>query len=356
MALIDTETLLAGITEAAPCGEDLEYDAAFMQLERSARGASQDRLVGPEAPGDEPDWRAIRDQSLALLARTKDLRVSTVLVKALLRTDGLLGFAAGVQLMRALLERYWDAIHPALNPEDDYNPLMRTNALRELCDYREVLGVLRVAELVSLPGMGSFCWKDLALASGELKPVADEAAPDPGKIEAAFANCDAAMLERTAEAVARALADVRAIEGFVTEKVGLTHAISLEPLHAMLGRIDGVLRSRVAQRRGNGSAGANASTAGNGVDVLAAAELQGAALGAGSRAPALAHVASRADVVRALDLICAYYEQNEPSSPVPILLQRAKRLVAMNFLEIVRDLAPSGAPEIETLRGRQDTE
>ena len=32
----------------------------------------------------------------------------------------------------------------------------------------------------------------------------------------------------------------------------------------------------------------------------------------------------------------------EPSSPVPLLLQRAKRLFAKDFLEILRDLTPGG--------------
>jgi len=34
------------------------------------------------------------------------------------------------------------------------------------------------------------------------------------------------------------------------------------------------------------------------------------------------------------------------------LLQRSKRLVSANFLDIVRDLAPDGLPQIENLRGK----
>jgi len=58
-------------------------------------------------------------------------------------------------------------------------------------------------------------------------------------------------------------------------------------------------------------------------------------------------IRSREDVVRQLESICAYYRQVEPSSPVPVLLRRAQKLVNMNFLQVVQEL--SFAP-VESLR------
>ena len=55
----------------------------------------------------------------------------------------------------------------------------------------------------------------------------------------------------------------------------------------------------------------------------------------------------------AMDLICDYYLKNEPSSPVPILVQRAKRLVTMGFMEIIQDLAPGGVSEVEMFKGSE---
>jgi type VI secretion system protein ImpA len=57
-------------------------------------------------------------------------------------------------------------------------------------------------------------------------------------------------------------------------------------------------------------------------------------------------------VVHLLDQICDYYERVEPSSPLPLLLCRCKRLVSANFMDIIRDLAPGGVPQVETLRGK----
>jgi type VI secretion system protein ImpA len=53
-----------------------------------------------------------------------------------------------------------------------------------------------------------------------------------------------------------------------------------------------------------------------------------------------------------LDRICAYYDRHEPASPLPMLLRRCKRLASASFLDIVRDLAPAGLPQVEILRGK----
>ena len=55
-----------------------------------------------------------------------------------------------------------------------------------------------------------------------------------------------------------------------------------------------------------------------------------------------------------LDRIMQYYERQEPSSPVPILLARAKRLVNADFMTIMRDLAPSGLDNVNMVGGLQD--
>jgi type VI secretion system protein ImpA len=56
-------------------------------------------------------------------------------------------------------------------------------------------------------------------------------------------------------------------------------------------------------------------------------------------------------VRNALDKIIAYYSQNEPSSPVPILLVRAKKLVGADFVSIMKDMAPNGLENVRLVGG-----
>src|SRR6185369_4615662 len=76
--------------------------------------------------------------------------------------------------------------------------------------------------------------------------------------------------------------------------------------------------------------------------------------GAPRRSGMPGEVRTREDVVKALEQIMAYYERHEPSSPIPLVIKRAKRLVKMSFLEIMKDVAPDAMPQAELLRGHSD--
>jgi len=67
-------------------------------------------------------------------------------------------------------------------------------------------------------------------------------------------------------------------------------------------------------------------------------------------------ITSRQDIHRMLDVICDYYAENEPASPVPLLLRRAGRLVDKNFMEILEDMAPDSLKKIQSLVGVTEEE
>ncbi len=56
----------------------------------------------------------------------------------------------------------------------------------------------------------------------------------------------------------------------------------------------------------------------------------------------------------ALDAITAYYSRYEPSSPIPMLVQRVRRLTGKDFLEIMAELAPSSVSDMRALAGIQE--
>jgi type VI secretion system protein ImpA len=62
-------------------------------------------------------------------------------------------------------------------------------------------------------------------------------------------------------------------------------------------------------------------------------------------------ITSRQEVVACLDRIIEFYDRTEPASPVPFLARRMRRMVPMDFLELMEDLAPSGLKEFRSLAG-----
>jgi type VI secretion system protein ImpA len=219
---------------------------------------------------------------------------------------------------------------------------MRLNILRELCDREGMLLPVRNAPLVSFPALGTFGLRQIGLATGEVKLPAgsEESLPSLDVIEGAFRNCKLDELRATAGRVRDAAARLRAIEVFVTNQVGTLQALRLPELLDVLGQIERALAPRLAAR-----------------GVADAAELQPGAAPAGGeqRAAVSGQVNSREDVIRMLDRICEYYDRNEPSSPIPVLLRRCKRLVPMQFMDIVRELVPDGLSQFEVIRGPEQS-
>ena len=71
---------------------------------------------------------------------------------------------------------------------------------------------------------------------------------------------------------------------------------------------------------------------------------------ADARAGALpARLDNRDDVLKALDLVVDYYRRREPGSPVPLLIERARRMVPMTFMEAIGDLAPDALNRLKDL-------
>ena len=64
-----------------------------------------------------------------------------------------------------------------------------------------------------------------------------------------------------------------------------------------------------------------------------------------------ARLDSREDVLRALELVIDYYRRREPGSAVPLLVERARRMVPMTFMEAIGDLAPDALTRVQDLLG-----
>ncbi len=345
MSVIEIETLLNEVAAGAPCGEDLEYDPLFAEMEKLARETPERQYGDTIIPAEPPDWRGVKKAALTLLERTRDLRVAVYLARALLRSDGLPGFAEGLALVEGLIERYWDGVYPLLDPDDDNDPTLRINTIVALCDLETTLRDLRETPLVSSRNLGRFSLRDVQVAAGVLTPVAgdDEEPPTQSRIDAAFQDADLEALQATAGAVADAFVRVERIEALLTDQVGVTQAPNMSDLTGVLKEIRQVLTEQL-QRRGASPTGETAEQ----IDT----EEGTVAVVAGQRL-VVGDIASREDVIRMLDKICDYFSRHEPSSPVPFLLKRAKNLVTKDFMEIMLDLAPGGTEQANLIFGLQ---
>lgn len=349
---MDDTSLLAPISADAPCGPDLEYDPAFLSLESNLDNAFVERAVagGEEAAG--PDWKRIAAQASELMQRTHDLRVAVSLTKAWLNMKGVPGLTRGLTLLQQLLSLRWGSVHPQIGAQGDTDGLMRVNALRSLCDSRSLIAPLRSAPLLRARGLPALSLRDLEQAARKTNGNGEaHEGPDATVIDASFIGCDLDELAAMHESVGAARTAARSLEQLFAEH-STPAVLRLSELIAQLDAIDGQLSPRLRARRA-----ALASHGANDEPQPTAAEESAPAARSALRAGGPRNsVQDREDALRDLERICAYWEEHEPASPVPMLLRRAQRLAGMSFIELVRELAPSGISEIETLRGPNPAE
>lgn len=349
---MDIDSLLGDVEADAPCGPNLEYDPDFLELEQAILGKPEIQYGDTITPAVPPEWKVVKRLAGGLLERSRDLRLAVSLARAQLALEGMPGLANGLALIEQLLEQRWDSVHPQLDPDDGMDPMLRINSLATLAD-NAFLREVKEATLLMLPGLGPLSLRSLEVANGELPPAEGETKVELHSIAAALQDADPERIAASSAGLAAACDSVTQIEVILVRQVGSSQALNLDALVRLLRRG----RDFFAEQAGSGAGG----EAGAGADDADADAADGGAAGGGARGGARpagisGEVTSRADVIRMLDKINQYYQQYEPSSPVPLLLERAKRLVPKNFFEIMEDLAPDGMTQLLVVSGPREEE
>ncbi len=346
MASLDIDSMLKEISEDAPCGKDLKYDQAFMAMENEAKGTPEKQIGANIEPAQPPNWRSLRKMILELMDKTRDLRLLVELARTELNLEGLSGFRDGLVLLRRSLESYWESIHPLLDPDDDNDPTERVNCLISLCDLDTFLLPLLNAPLVESRMAGRFSLRDVQFATGKAPVPAGQTASQLSLIQGAFTDVPPENVIATRDLLKNSLSDVNGIESFLTQQVGVENAASFAPTRDLLKEALHFVDEQVEHLNlGNELDGEQVEADSDFSDT------NGEGSGKKAKTGQIGGINSRQDVIRALELICEYYANHEPSSPVPLLVRRAKRLVTMDFMQILQDLAPDGVSQVQTIKG-----
>jgi type VI secretion system protein ImpA len=325
----DAGPLLQPVTAEQPCGESLEDTPLLASFDEF-------RVFGQSIPLDPaPNWGEVRKRAEEALAKSKDLRLLAHLGSALLRTDGLRAFADTLVVASRWLETYWDQTYP-LVAED---VIFRRNALNCFADPVAIVDGLRRLPLVSTRQHGSFTPRDLEIVAGQLQPREGEARPDEAQLNAATAAMATDDLAALHQAVVDAAAALKDIDGRMREAAGAEGAPEFDALSTNLAKLKRFLGAQLAAR------GAGEATGDDGLDAggPAAATMPGA-------------VKSREDAIRALDAVADFFRRTEPSSPVPLFVERAKRLVSKDFFEVLADIAPEALAQARAAGGLRQSE
>jgi type VI secretion system protein ImpA len=350
---LDPAAPLPALSDDQPAGPNLEFDPAFGEFERLAAGKPEQQYGSTIVPAEEPDWKALVADGWALLERTYDLRVIAQLAVGRLHREGLTGYAETLALIRHMLEQRWTDVHPQLDPDDDNDPTLRANALLAIAEPVRVVRFLRDLPLARSSRAGTVSWRDISISTGALEAEEGAAKVTEAVVTAAFRETDAATLSGLKAALALAIGSADAIPAAFDATAGYGTGPELGELLKLLRGMQRMVENYESVTADDDSSEIVADTddagAETGTDMVPqpAARARSAPVSIATLGP----LTNRADAMRLLDLVIQYYEDNEPSSPLPLLIARARRLADRNFMDLMRDLAPDGLNQIERIAG-----
>ena len=316
--------------DAAPCGPDLEYDNDFLALTQAAAGKPESQIGDVVRDAEPPDWRKVRELAESLLERSRDLRFAVYWLRSGVQSHGFAALVPGLRLINGMLESMWEGVHPLPDP-DDGDPYARVNALTLLREHAGLIGDLRACHVVRDRAVGELTGRAVELAAGLAEPFGDETV---ASVDSQRMLVEAA-LERQPDLRAQIEAAVQAVatlESLSADRLG-NDAPDLTPLKALVGAVQALLPGdEVAADDGGAGAGDEGAAGGSGRGLSGG-------------------VNSRADALRAIDMVCQYLERHEPTNPAPLFLRRARHLVDHNFLQLVKELAPAALPDVARMVG-----
>ncbi len=145
--------LLQPLPGPSPCGVNLEYDAGFLLLQSRLQPRLNAEYGSFIEAADPINWAEAERDCLALLQKSKDIRLIVILMRCRIRQIGIAALEEGLQALLTLLTTYPAEIYPQLVEEGEYDPLLRANALSELEDTHGLLMDLRNQPLPKAAGL-----------------------------------------------------------------------------------------------------------------------------------------------------------------------------------------------------------
>jgi len=341
VAAVSLAALSTPVSEAEPCGPDLEFaaDPDYMLFMVRAEGLLPTSYFAFER--SSIDFAAERAALETLLGRTRDLRLLVLLGKLLCLDRDLPGFAACLEAIATLLVEHWDDVHPR-GDEGDFG--LRMAALSTLDDLPHVIFPLQSMPLVNHRRLGAISLRTHLLATGEIQPRADEQVPDRGAVEKGLAEAGLPELLACRDALASLRASLTRIRTVSTERAGYEQAVSLEKLPPLVDRMTALVGGAVAKLDPSLAPTTDPPAGANGAD--------GPPAQPGIQS---SPVTSILEAGNALAAAARYFAEVEPSSPALLLIRQAEQLMGKSFLEALQILVPEHYSEAVISLGSDQT-
>ena len=337
---INLAALLAPIPGEKPAGEDVRYTGPHDQI-KEKRQIDDRSQFGTKAK--DPEWGAIiRLATTTLQEKSKDLQIAAWLTEALTRQEGFAGLRDGLTLLDGLLNTHWDGCFPEI-PDGDLSFRVSPFVWMNSTDARTPLTCRDAVLSVPLtdPTGLAYGWLDRKNSRevdllAQQNPDRHKEALAEGRItgeqfDAAVTSSPRAFYERLTEDVIAAHAAAERLQATLRARFG-SEAPSVFDLQQAIEECRDVVTRIVTQKREADP------------DAAAAQDAGDSSTGAAPRRAAPAggiDPVDRADALRRLAAVAAFFKRTEPHNPLAYLVERAIRWGGMPLEEWLREVVSS---------------
>ena len=344
-SIMDIDTLLTPISETMPTGADARVEPEITQhyyalkdARTTARAAERSNVFDNNS-SEIPEWLTIITQAPQVLCeQTKDLEICSWYTEALVRKEGFSGLRHGFELIRGLIEQYWNELYPMPDEDGLETRVAPLTGLNGSGGEGVLIAPIRNVKITSSSSHESFnLWQyQQAL---EMQKIHDENDRQNRINSAGFSLTDIQQsVSETAdeffiqiiEDLNTCIDDYKAISNKLDEYCGMeisppTRNI-LNVLEECLGAVKHLAGDVLDQSLENESEAGTDSTQENTAST--------ASYGA---------ITSRDEAFKQLLRISDFFKKTEPHSPLAAILQRAVDWGNMPLEQLIQELIPDNS-------------
>ncbi|MBL4764874.1 MAG: type VI secretion system protein TssA [Colwellia sp.] len=348
------QLIITAVDAANECGNNLEDDSSFQNLFFEAEG-SPERFDGQTtSPAEPPDWRSIKKQANEYLKKTRDLKLLSIFAQSVLNTEGIIKFEQCLNGIAQLVENQWMLVYPLLD-EDDGDPLERISALGHLSDKTFIVKTLKSIPIIQSKVLGNITLQLIDRANDPSTTKKDSDL-DIAQVKGIFKDSDNNDILQIYNAVNQSVIHLNTISQTFIAQAGNEYSVNFDVTTDVLTHLAntlkkyGNLKEEIVEAVTEPIDEIQTPTTSS-ISTVSETTMNTPAFDSTDM-----KLTSRQDVEHCFDLICNYYNEFEPSSPIPVLVNRSKKLVNLDFLAIVKDIFPDALEQVQKLGGITEPE
>jgi type VI secretion system protein ImpA len=347
--LISSEVSTDGV-----CGVNLEDDSSFQNFFFESEGTPERFDGQTTTPAEPPEWRSGTNSALTYLEKTRDLTLISILAQSVLNTEGIIKFEECLSGIAHLASNQWNDFYPPLD-EDDGDPMERISALGHLTDKSFILNTFKTIPIINSKVLGNISLQviDRAIDPSTKKNDSDL---DLIQIKGGFKDSDSDEVLAFYNATDQCINHLNLINQSFIENSSNEYNVNFDAATEILSHLAATIKkygsinvdlveASVEPANDTSTIKSEDSPIAN-QNQSSEQQMNGQTFDSSNM-----KLSSRHDVEQCFDLICNYYEEFEPSSPIPILIKRSQKLVNLDFLEIVKDIFPDALDQVHKLGG-----